>query len=57
MDKLCVYKMVGRSGVNFLILYVNDILLIKNNIPLLQLVDIWLSKNFSIKDMGEVTLY
>jgi hypothetical protein len=57
MDKLCVYKMVGRSGVNFLILYVNDILLIKNNIPLLQLVDIWLSKNFSIKDMGEATLY
>lgn len=38
MDKPCVYKMVGRSGVNFLILYVNDILLTKNNISLLQLV-------------------
>ena len=29
MDKPCVYKMVGKSVINFLILYVNDILLIK----------------------------
>jgi len=30
-------------------------LLIGNNILLLQSIKIWLSKNFSIKDMGEAT--
>ena len=48
-------KKVSRSGVVFLILYVDDILLIKNDISLLQLVKIWLSKNLSMKDMREIT--
>ena len=37
----------------FLILYVDDILLIENDIPSLQSVKEWLSKNFSMKDLGE----
>jgi len=35
MDKPCVYKKIMRNGVVLLILYVDDILLIKNNILLL----------------------
>jgi hypothetical protein len=35
MDKACVYKKVSGSGVVFLILYVEDILLIGNDISLL----------------------
>jgi hypothetical protein len=35
MNKPCVYKKVSGSGVVFLIFYVNDILLLRNNITLL----------------------
>ena len=37
----------------FLVLYVDDILLIGNDIPNLQSVKTWLSKCFSMKDLGE----
>ena len=33
----------------------DDILLIGNDVSVLQSVKIWLSKNFSMKDLGEVT--
>ena len=49
-----MYKKVG-SDVMFLVLYVDDILLIENNISVLQSVKFWLSKNFSMKDLGEAT--
>ena len=53
-DEACVYKKVGGSDVVFLVLYVDDILLIgKKNVSVLQYVKIWLSKNFSMKDLGE----
>ena len=56
MDKPCVYKKISGSGFVFLILYVENILLIKTNgISLLGLVKIWLPKNFSMKDMRETT--
>jgi hypothetical protein len=55
MDGPCIYKKVGGSRVIFWILYVDDILLIENDIHLLQLVYIWLSKNFSVKDIREAT--
>jgi hypothetical protein len=32
MDEPCVYKRVSESGIIFLILYVDDILLKRNNI-------------------------
>ena len=35
-------------------LYVDDILPMRNNIPLLQEVKEWLSGKFSMKDLGEV---
>ena len=39
----------------FLILYVDDILIIKNDIPTLQIVKVWLSNKFSMKVLGEAT--
>ena len=39
----------------FLVLYVDDILLIRNNVLILQFVKIWLSKNFSMKDLRDAT--
>ena len=46
-----MYKKVSGSFFVFLVLYVDDILLIGNNISVLQSVKIWLSKNFSLKDL------
>lgn len=42
-DEPCVCKMVSGSAVVFLIPYVDDILLIENDIPILQIVKVWLS--------------
>ncbi|GJS06526.1 putative RNA-directed DNA polymerase [Tanacetum coccineum] len=50
----CVYKKASRSIIVFLSLYVNDILLMGNNIPMLQDVKSWLGKCFAMKDLGEV---
>ena len=37
----------------FIVLYVDDILLIGNDIPALQNVKYWLGSCFSMKDLGE----
>ena len=37
----------------FMILYVDDILLIGNDVGLLSLVKIWLSTQFQMMDLGE----
>ena len=39
----------------FLVLYVDDILLIENDIPALKEIKVWLSSQFSIKDLGEAS--
>ncbi|XP_024311494.1 uncharacterized protein LOC112269292 [Brachypodium distachyon] len=49
----CIYKKVSGSSVAFLILYVDDILLIGNDIELLKSVKGYLNKSFSMKDLGE----
>ncbi|KAJ9553892.1 hypothetical protein OSB04_017937 [Centaurea solstitialis] len=49
----CVYTKFSGSIVTFLVLYVDDILLIGNDIPTLQSVKNWLSKCFQMKDLGE----
>ena len=41
-DEPCVYKKVSGSNVIFLVLYVDDILLIGNDVPFLQTVKTWL---------------
>jgi len=52
-EEACVYKKVSGSSVVFLILYVDDILLIGNNIPMLETVKTSLKNSFSMKDLGE----
>ncbi|KAK8578706.1 hypothetical protein V6N12_069050 [Hibiscus sabdariffa] len=52
-DGPCVYKKVSGSIISFLILYVDDILIIGNDIPTLQSIKTWLSSCFSMKDLGE----
>ena len=37
----------------FLVLYVDDILLIGNDVPTLEIVKSWLGKSSSMKDLGE----
>ncbi|GJU29446.1 retrotransposon protein, putative, ty1-copia subclass [Tanacetum coccineum] len=41
------------SNVTFLILYVDDILIMRNNIPMLQYVKSYLGMSFAMKDLGE----
>ena len=54
-DKPCVYKKISGSAITFLVLYVDDILLIGNDVGMVSSVKAWLSKNFSMKDLGEAT--
>ncbi|KAK8662705.1 hypothetical protein V6N13_024596 [Hibiscus sabdariffa] len=52
-DEPCVYKKFSGSIVSFLVLYVDDILIIGNDIPTLQSIKTWLSSCFSMKDLGD----
>ena len=52
-DEPCVYKKVSGSAIFFLVMYVDDILLIGNDISTLHSVKSWLGKFFSMKDLGE----
>ena len=52
-DEPCVYKKVSGSAIVFLVLYVDDILLIGNDVPILQNVKSWRGNCFSMKDLGE----
>ena len=49
----CIFKKVSGSSVAFLILYVDDILLIGNDIEFLDSIKGYLNKSFSMKDLGE----
>jgi len=52
-EEPCVYKKGSGSAVVFLILCVDDILLIGNDIPMLQSVKTSLNNSFYMKDLGE----
>ncbi|GJV71554.1 retrotransposon protein, putative, ty1-copia subclass [Tanacetum coccineum] len=52
-DEPCVYLKASGSNVTFLILYVDDILMMGNNIPMLQDVKSYLGRCFAMKDLGE----
>ena len=52
-DEPCVYKLIHEGKVVFLVLYVDDILLIGNDVGKLSEVKIWLAKQFDMKDLGE----
>ncbi|GJR40536.1 retrotransposon protein, putative, ty1-copia subclass [Tanacetum coccineum] len=52
-DEPCVYVKASESNVAFLVLYVDDILIMGNNVTMLQDYKSWLCKCFSMKDLGE----
>ena len=54
-DESCVYKKSNGNVVVFLVLYVDDILLIGNNVKVLSDVKVWLSEQFQMKDLGEAS--
>ena len=43
IDEPCVYKRLGNRKVVFLVLYVDDILLIGNDVRTFSLVKLWLT--------------
>ena len=49
----CIYKKVSGSSVAFMILYVDDILLIGNDVEFLDSIKGYPNKSFSMKDLGE----
>ncbi|KAH9743690.1 hypothetical protein KPL70_003387 [Citrus sinensis] len=55
IDEPCVYKKIQEKSVAFLILYVDDILLIGNDIGILTTIKSWLAKQFDMKDLGEAS--
>ncbi|KAL0416555.1 UNVERIFIED_CONTAM: Retrovirus-related Pol polyprotein from transposon RE2 [Sesamum latifolium] len=50
----CIYKKISGSSVAYLVLYVDDILLIGNDVKILGEIKAWLSTQFSM-DMGEAS--
>nr|GEV09737.1 putative retrotransposon protein [Tanacetum cinerariifolium] len=52
-DEPCVYLKASGSNITFLILYVDDILIMGNNILMLQSVKSYLGRCFTMKDLGE----
>ena len=54
-EEPCIYKWANGLVVVFLVLYVDDILLIGNDVPAMQGIKVWLSSQFSMKDLGEAS--
>ena len=54
-DEPCVYKKCEGKVVSFRILYVDDILLIGNDVATLSIVKVWLASSFDMKDLGEAS--
>ena len=52
-EESCIYKKVSGSSIAFLMLYVDDILLIRNDTEFLDSIKGYLNKNFSMEDLGE----
>ncbi|GJU42696.1 retrotransposon protein, putative, ty1-copia subclass [Tanacetum coccineum] len=52
-NETCVYMKASGSYVTILILYVDDILIMGNNIPMLQVVKSYLGRCFAMKDLEE----
>ncbi|TYK29165.1 gag/pol protein [Cucumis melo var. makuwa] len=53
VDEPCVYKKINKGKAPFLVLYVDDILLIGNDVGYLTNVKAWLAAQFQMKDLGE----
>src|SRR4051812_15045759 len=55
VEEFYVYKKTSGSSVEFLVLYVDDILLIGNDVKFLEKVEEYLNGQFSMKDLGEAS--
>ena len=53
LNEPCMYKRDRDKVVMFLVLYVDDILLIGNDVGVMLSVKVWLSIQFDMKDLGE----
>ena len=53
----CVYQKASGSMVVFLVLCVDDILIIGNDLGMLQSVKAYLCKNFSMKDLEKLPMF
>ncbi|KAL9224968.1 hypothetical protein vseg_000943 [Gypsophila vaccaria] len=53
VEEPCLYIKSSGSKIVFLVLYVDDILLIGNDVPMLSSVKGWLKNHFQMKDLGE----
>ena len=54
-DERHVYKKSQGKVIAFLVLYVDDILLITNDVGMLSIVKVWLANTFDIKIFGEAS--
>nr|GEX79173.1 retrotransposon protein, putative, Ty1-copia subclass [Tanacetum cinerariifolium] len=52
-DEPCVYLKASGNNITFVILSADDILIMRNNIPMLQSVKSYLGRCFAMKDLGE----
>ena len=57
IDEACVYKLRKEKSAVFLVLYVDDILLIGDNVKLLTEVKYWLATQLKIKRSWKCQLY
>ena len=55
VDEHYVYKYIKEKKVVFLVLYVDDIVLIGNDVETLLNVKKWLAEQFQMKDLGEAS--
>ena len=55
VDEPCVYKYIKEKKVVFLVLYVDDILLIGNDVEILSNIKKWLAEQFQMKDLREAS--
>ncbi|KAL0345949.1 UNVERIFIED_CONTAM: hypothetical protein Sradi_4426200, partial [Sesamum radiatum] len=52
---LCVHKKINGNSVACLVPYIDDILLIENDVKMIGDIKAWLSMQFSMKDMSEAS--
>ncbi|KAL0291061.1 UNVERIFIED_CONTAM: Retrovirus-related Pol polyprotein from transposon RE1 [Sesamum radiatum] len=52
---LCIYKKISGSSVAYLVLYVDDILVIGNDVKMLGDIKAWFFDQFFMEDMGEAS--
>ena len=55
LDEACVYKLNREKSVVFLVLYIDDILLIGDNVKLLIEIKNWLAIQLKMKDLGNTS--